>query len=193
MITARNFGTALGPHVMRDRERLARLCTLCTRTNRPPTVSDPRKCVTATYWGSSGRRFKSCQPDQEKWALSCDNADSQPQLSRVGPPTLGTTWVLAARSTGSFRGVSASSTARRARYARLCRFIRLSREALSCAEVVCCSSLVVARKSISLLCDQGSHREVVSIWGPWPAAVRRPLGALREAAGERILGRPQHG
>jgi hypothetical protein len=63
MITKPNFGTALGPHVMRDGERPARLCTLCTCTNRPPTVRDLRKCVTAIYWGSSGRRFKSCQPD----------------------------------------------------------------------------------------------------------------------------------
>ncbi len=28
------------------------------------TVSDLGKCVTAAYWGSSGRRFKSCQPDK---------------------------------------------------------------------------------------------------------------------------------
>ena len=25
----------------------------------------------ALDWGSSGRRFKSCQPDQGKWRLSC--------------------------------------------------------------------------------------------------------------------------
>jgi hypothetical protein len=67
-------GTSLGPHVMRDGERPARLCTLCMRTNRPPPVSDLRKRVTAIYWGSSGRRFKSCQPDLEKWALACGNA-----------------------------------------------------------------------------------------------------------------------
>jgi hypothetical protein len=63
MITTLDFGTALGPHAMRDGERTARLCTLCTRANRPPAVSDLRKCVTTIYWGSSGRRFKSCQPD----------------------------------------------------------------------------------------------------------------------------------
>lgn len=35
---------------------------------RPLTISDLRKCVTATYWGSSGRRFNpvspTCEPDQ---------------------------------------------------------------------------------------------------------------------------------
>jgi len=51
MIAARNFGTALGPHIMRDGERTARPCTLCTRTNRPPTVCDLGKWVTAIYWG----------------------------------------------------------------------------------------------------------------------------------------------
>jgi hypothetical protein len=28
------------------------------------TGGDLRKWITATYWGASGRRFKSCQPDQ---------------------------------------------------------------------------------------------------------------------------------
>ena len=32
--------------------------------NRPSNRGDQRKRVTAIYWGSSGRRFKSCQPDQ---------------------------------------------------------------------------------------------------------------------------------
>ncbi len=57
------LGTILGPHVMRDGERPARLCTPCTATSRPSAAADLRKCVAATYWGSSGRRFKSCQPD----------------------------------------------------------------------------------------------------------------------------------
>src|ERR1700689_4746493 len=61
-----DFGTSLGPRVMRDGERPARLCTLCTRANRPPTVRDLGKRVAAIYWGSSGRRFKSCQPDTRK-------------------------------------------------------------------------------------------------------------------------------
>lgn len=26
-----------------------------------------------------------------------------------------------------------------------------------------------------------SYREVVGVWGTWPGAIRRPLGALREA------------
>ena len=34
--------------------------------------------------------------------------------------------------------------------------------------------------------------KLVSGWRPWPGAVRRPFGALREAAGERIPGRPRH-
>src|SRR5271166_1304621 len=71
-------------------------------------------------WGSSGRRFKSCQPDTEKQALSCDNTDSQPQPSRDGSTALGTIRAPAARSTDSVRRVSASSTARHARYARPC-------------------------------------------------------------------------
>jgi hypothetical protein len=66
MITARNFGTALGPHVMRDGERSARLYTSCADTTDPHTARDLGKCVTAIYWGSSGRRFKSCQPDRRK-------------------------------------------------------------------------------------------------------------------------------
>jgi hypothetical protein len=56
-------GTSLGPHVMRAVERPARLCTPCAATISLHTSGDLRKCVTTTYWGSSGRRFKSCQPD----------------------------------------------------------------------------------------------------------------------------------
>jgi hypothetical protein len=40
---------------------------VCARPPQPPprphTPGDQRKRVTAIYWGSSGRRFKSCQPD----------------------------------------------------------------------------------------------------------------------------------
>jgi hypothetical protein len=43
MITKLDFGTILGPHVMRDGERPARLCTLCTRTNRPAYCPRPGK------------------------------------------------------------------------------------------------------------------------------------------------------
>ncbi len=32
------------------------------------SAGDLGKCVTAIYWGSSGRRFKSCQPDAgQRW------------------------------------------------------------------------------------------------------------------------------
>jgi hypothetical protein len=57
------MGTTLGPRAMRAGERPARLCTFRTITIRPEMPNDMRKCVTAIYWGSSGRRFKSCQPD----------------------------------------------------------------------------------------------------------------------------------
>jgi hypothetical protein len=57
------LGTTLGPHVMFDRERPALLCTLYADTPRPTAGGDLRKRITAIYWGSSGRRFKSCQPD----------------------------------------------------------------------------------------------------------------------------------
>jgi hypothetical protein len=46
---------------MRDGERPTPLCTSHTATFWPHTGGDLRKCVTAIYWGSSGRRFKSCQ------------------------------------------------------------------------------------------------------------------------------------
>ena len=52
------LGTTLGPHVVRAGERPARRCTPCTPTSRPHTARDLRKCVTAIFWGSGGRRFK---------------------------------------------------------------------------------------------------------------------------------------
>jgi hypothetical protein len=36
-------------------------------------AGDLRKRATATSWGSSGRRFKSRQPDREKPCLSCND------------------------------------------------------------------------------------------------------------------------
>jgi hypothetical protein len=48
------LGTNWGPHVMRDGERPARLCTSHTAANRPRTAGDLRKRVAAIYWGSSG-------------------------------------------------------------------------------------------------------------------------------------------
>ena len=48
---------------MRDGERPARLCTSRTAPDQPRTRADQRKRATAICWGSSGRRFKSCQPD----------------------------------------------------------------------------------------------------------------------------------
>jgi hypothetical protein len=43
MITKLDFGTIFGPHVKRDGERPARLCTLCTRTNRHAYCPRPGK------------------------------------------------------------------------------------------------------------------------------------------------------
>jgi hypothetical protein len=41
-----------------------RVCARYARARTDtPTVRDLGKWVTAIYWGSSGRRFKSCQPD----------------------------------------------------------------------------------------------------------------------------------
>jgi hypothetical protein len=57
------MGTILGPHVMRAGERPARLCTCRTATIWAMRRRDLPKRGTAIYWGSSGRRFKSCQPD----------------------------------------------------------------------------------------------------------------------------------
>jgi hypothetical protein len=44
------FGTVLGPHVVRDGERSARLCTSCTAASRPHIRGDQRKRVAAIYW-----------------------------------------------------------------------------------------------------------------------------------------------
>jgi hypothetical protein len=84
------LGTSRGPHVMRDGSRPARLCTLCADTTRPATCGDLRKRVTATSWGSSGRRFKSCQPDNEKHVLNCSDslspaADAGARGTSLGP------------------------------------------------------------------------------------------------------------
>jgi hypothetical protein len=40
-----------------------RVCERLVRQHFCHTRGDLGKCVTAIYWGSSGRRFKSCQPD----------------------------------------------------------------------------------------------------------------------------------
>src|ERR1700757_4424775 len=42
-----DLGTNWGPHVMRDGERSARLCTSYTPADRPHARGDQRKCVTA--------------------------------------------------------------------------------------------------------------------------------------------------
>jgi hypothetical protein len=48
-----------------------RVCARYARARTDtPTVRDLGKWVTAIYWGSSGRRFKSCQPDNVKPALT---------------------------------------------------------------------------------------------------------------------------
>jgi hypothetical protein len=48
---------------MRGDGQPACLCTPRMTANRPNNPGDQRKRVSATSWGSSGRRFKSCQPD----------------------------------------------------------------------------------------------------------------------------------
>jgi hypothetical protein len=56
--------------------RHARCRTTCTSVNvthhalAAKSAGDPGKRATATSWGSSGRRFKSCQPDRTKPALT---------------------------------------------------------------------------------------------------------------------------
>jgi len=54
------------------------------------TVNELGKRCTATFWGSSGRRFKSCQPDVEKQALTCSN-DPKVPLYRFRFEPVGTT------------------------------------------------------------------------------------------------------
>jgi len=55
--------------------RCARWWTTCAsmhvlpRQQLPPDTADQGKRVTAIFWGSSGRRFKSCQPDRGKQRL----------------------------------------------------------------------------------------------------------------------------
>jgi hypothetical protein len=65
------LGTIFGPHVVRDAERPARLCTSRSAADHAQTARDLRKCFTAIYWGSSGFRTfastwvrKSEVPDQ---------------------------------------------------------------------------------------------------------------------------------
>src|SRR5271166_4972865 len=69
------------------------------------TTCDLGKRATATSWGSSGRRFKSCQPDQRKGCSTCGNvcpSDSlDPIMQLLG--LLGTT-----RAAGSTRGTHLS-------------------------------------------------------------------------------------
>jgi hypothetical protein len=49
-----NLGTFWGPHVVRDRERPARLCTLRTAAHWPSTVGDLRNALPLFTGGSSG-------------------------------------------------------------------------------------------------------------------------------------------
>jgi hypothetical protein len=64
--------------------RYARCRTTCTSVNvthhalAGKTAGDLGKRATATFWGSSGRRFKSCQPDQKPPPdlLRCDGRQS---------------------------------------------------------------------------------------------------------------------
>ena len=70
---------------MRDTERPARQGTSQTNAVAAKAASDLGKRATATYWGSSGRRFKSCQPDHEKWALTCGNRFYRSNHATVWP------------------------------------------------------------------------------------------------------------
>ena len=75
---------------MHGDERSARLCTSRIATNRPHTRGDQRKRVTAIYWGSSGRRFQSCQPDScqpDRYNRSSEaiSLGSQPSLLMPQP------------------------------------------------------------------------------------------------------------
>jgi hypothetical protein len=85
-------GTNWGPHVMRDGERPARLCTSCTAIPWRITAADLRRCVTATFWGSSGPRFSRVSAElSQSGAARRDSKGprrgprARPQ--RRGPPT----------------------------------------------------------------------------------------------------------
>ena len=69
------------------------------------TITELRKRTTATSWGSSGRRFKSCQPDTQKPAptsvgadfiLSGQGAESSPACQERAEG-----WVASCRSPGT--------------------------------------------------------------------------------------------
>jgi hypothetical protein len=48
----------------------------------PITIVELRKRATAIYWGSSGRRFKSCQPDTVSPTLSARHLSARPLSAR---------------------------------------------------------------------------------------------------------------
>ena len=54
----------------------------CVRLAASTPTSDQRECVTAMFWGSSGRRFKTCQPDAIQRVLS---GPFGPQIGRRIP------------------------------------------------------------------------------------------------------------
>jgi hypothetical protein len=62
-------GTVWGPHVVRDHERPAAMCSWCT-------ASRARILCLTCGWGSRGRRFKSCQSDDESAGQSLNPEDS---------------------------------------------------------------------------------------------------------------------
>src|SRR5271166_74645 len=67
-------------------ERPARLCTLCTVAPWLDTLRDLRKRVTAIYWGSSGRRFKSCQPDADQKVFLASEIGLSDGLTQTNDP-----------------------------------------------------------------------------------------------------------
>jgi len=70
MITARNFGTALGPHGLLGHARPARRRALRVAARARIALICRCNVLPLFNWGSSGRRFKSCQRDAvQRWFL----------------------------------------------------------------------------------------------------------------------------
>jgi len=124
--------------------------------------------------------------------LICGNGATRPLRLPEVPTAVGTTRGVSVRSIESCGGSRVGRTARHTRYARWCTLYGQAGDAvlvlkLSAGQV----GWWHASPTVSF-CGQGTHREVVGVWRPWPGAVRRPLGALREAVGEGLPGRHQH-